>query len=126
VSLRSVRVPVRDHVRVASLITVVHTLSYFLDLQVLVFASGLLMAFYVPGSLIVYGGRRGPIIPRHSITERLSLAALLSVAYVAVVALGLNYTPWGISHGSLIVCLWATVAIAAMVELWYERGNDPA
>jgi len=86
-------------------------------------ALGLAFGLFLPGYLVV-----AALYPRKDDldhVERLALSVGLSIAVVALVGLGLNYSPWGIGlHPVLVfVTLFTVVAAGAAV---YRRSTLPA
>ena len=56
--------------------------------------------------------------------ERIALSFGLSIALVALAGLGLNYTPWGITLTSVVICLYSLILVLIGVT-WYERSMLP-
>jgi uncharacterized membrane protein len=52
--------------------------------------------------------------------ERTALGLGLSIAIVILAGLGLNYTPWGITLISLVICLYCIIVLLVGVA-WYRR-----
>lgn len=83
-------------------------------------AVGVAFALAVPGYALVCA-----LFPRRSslgVVERLALGLGLSFAAVALIGLGLNYTPWGIRLTPVLISLVAfSLAMAAVA--WLRRGR---
>lgn len=54
--------------------------------------------------------------------ERVALSLGLSIAIVALAGLGLNYTPWGITLTSVVICLYFLILILVSVT-WLRRSR---
>lgn len=54
--------------------------------------------------------------------ERVALSLGLSIAIVALAGLGLNYTPWGITLTSVVICLYCLILILVSVT-WFSRSK---
>jgi uncharacterized membrane protein len=54
--------------------------------------------------------------------ERVALSLGLSIAIVPLAGLGLNYTPWGITLTSILVCIYCLILILLIVT-WVRRAK---
>ncbi|MEE9151246.1 MAG: DUF1616 domain-containing protein, partial [Thermoplasmata archaeon] len=54
--------------------------------------------------------------------ERVALSLGLSIAIVALAGLGLNYTPWGITLSSVVICVYLLILIFVGVT-WLRRSK---
>lgn len=54
--------------------------------------------------------------------ERVALSLGLSIAIVPLAGLGLNYTPWGITLTSILVCIYCLILILLIVT-WLRRAK---
>jgi len=84
---------------------------------------GLIAALLLPGyslqaALLRGGGGLG-------IVEQIALGFGMSLAIIAIVTLGLNYTPWGVSPMPLVLVLTAWTCLATAVACW-QRLRSPA
>ena len=75
--------------------------------------SGVLLSFYAPGSLTLLLLRRW--IRVRSRTEYVALSAVFSLGSLALAALILNYTPFGLTHRSVGLAISAWVIFLVLV-----------
>jgi uncharacterized membrane protein len=84
---------------------------------------GLLAVLLLPGSALV-----ATLFPRADDLdglERLALGIGLSLSVIAVLALGLNATPWGLRPQALIVGLTGWTLLASGVAEWRRQRTPP-
>ena len=84
-------------------------LIYWEPLNYLRIAFGLLLILFFPGYTLI-----ASLFPRKGDLdgiERVALAIGLSLALIPIIGLVLNFSPWGISFGSILAgsSLWITV-----------------
>lgn len=101
----------------------IHLCGLLGDLKPVIFASGLPLAFYVPGGLLIWAASPGPFVRVAGRVERMGLSVVLSVATVAVMALLLDVTPVGITAVSLTAAIGGLVPIAMVVRWAMEKSS---
>jgi uncharacterized membrane protein len=82
---------------------------------------GLLAVLLLPGyglSLAVF-----PRVDDLDRIERLALSFGLSLAVVAILALGLHYSPWGLASAPVILALTGWTVLATIAAMWRRRGR---
>jgi uncharacterized membrane protein len=86
-------------------------------------ALGLPFVLFFPGYMVI-----SALFPKKmdlGIIERLTLSLGVSLAVVPLIALGLNYTPWGIRITPILTSLFA-FTFAVSIFLYYRRTKLPS
>ena len=103
-------------VAAAATVLAVHAVASLAEVRPLVLVSGIPLAFYVPGGLLVWAASPGPFIRIAGPIERQALSVVLSVAIISIVALLLDLTPAGITSTSLTVAVGCLIPLALLIR----------
>jgi len=82
-------------------------------------AVGLLFILFFPGYTLM-----AALFPKKGhldAFEHIALSFALSIAVVALIGLGLNYTPWGIRPNPILICITLFILIASSIALYRRR-----
>jgi uncharacterized membrane protein len=117
------RKPLPPHLLLGIGVTAIHSAALGLGMHLVELPTGALLAFFVPGSVIVYL-RRNRLLSATSSMERAALSVVLSLAYVGLAAVFLDFlTPSGITHPALLASIWLILMLGVGVEV-YGQGAD--
>ncbi len=93
-------------------------------LHPVVFVLGATLAFYLPGTAIV--AAMGDVFGHVSIEERAAMSVVFSIAFNALAALTLDFTPLGITQTALAAADSGLIVVACVFVLARERRSRPA
>ena len=107
-------------------VTAIHSGALGLGTHLVELLTGALLAFFVPGSVIVYM-RHNTLLSATSSMEMAALSVVLSLAYVGLAALFLDLlTPSGITHPALVASIWLILMLGVCVEVYRRGASEPA
>jgi uncharacterized membrane protein len=115
--------PLPPHLLFGLGVTAIHSVALGLGTHLVELPTGALLAFFVPGSVIVYM-RHNTLLSATSSMERAALSVVLSLAYVGLAALFLDLlTPSGITHPALVASIWLILMLGAGVEVYGQGAS---
>jgi len=92
-----------DHVHLTLVVIAAYWVAWRLGCSQLELVLGGALTFYIPGSLIL--GLTGKMFEAVHHLERLAVSVLLSIAFIAGIALILDWTPWGVHQETLALAI---------------------